>query len=101
MSSGDAVTRVANAGAPVGSRCEVRAVYGGFGVAVGVVLVVALAVESIRDGVFVAIAVALCGMAAGRIVSALLGERVSFWPTWAFCAIELALAALLFGATAL
>lgn len=82
-------------------RAEVRAVYGGFGVAVGVLLIVALGVESIRDGAFVAIAVALCGMAAGRVASAVIGERLGLWPTWAFCAIELVLAALLLVAAAL
>jgi hypothetical protein len=76
-------------------RTEVRAVYGGFGSALGVLLVVALWADSIRDGAFVAIAVALAGMAGGRIVSALLGEPVSIWPTWFFFAIELALASML------
>ncbi len=79
-------------------RAEVRAVYGGFGVAVGALLIAALATPSIRDGVFVAIAVAVFGMAAGRVATGLLGERLGLWPTWAFCAIELGLAALLVGA---
>ena len=82
-------------------RTEVRAVYGGFGIAVGVLLLVALGVESIRVGVFVATAVALCGMAAGRIASAVIGERLALWPTWAFFAIELVLAGLLIGGAAL
>lgn len=79
-------------------RTEVRAVYGGFGVAVGVLLLVALWTESIRDGVFVAVAFALCGMAGGRIASSLLGERPSIWPSWVFFGIELALAGLLIAA---
>jgi hypothetical protein len=79
-------------------RTEVRAVYGGFGVAVGVLLFVALGVQPIRDGVFVAVAVALGGMAAGRLASALFGERPRLWPTWVFFAVEIALAALLVAA---
>lgn len=81
-------------------RAEVRAVYGGFGIAVGVLLFVALGVESIRDGAFVAIAVALVGMAGGRAASALLGERLALFPTWFFFGVEVALAGLLLAALA-
>jgi hypothetical protein len=86
-------------GTPDG-RTEVRAVYGGFGVAFGVLLLTALRVESIREGVFIAVAVALLGMAAGRLASAALGDRARLWPSWTFFATELALAALLLGAAA-
>jgi hypothetical protein len=51
------------------ARNEVRAVYGGFGVALAILLLVAdTASTGFRDGVLVAVAVALAGMAAGRIV---------------------------------
>ena len=56
-------------GGPDG-RNEVRAVYGGFGLAVAALLGVAVGAEGgFRDGVLVAVAVALYGMAAGRLVS--------------------------------
>jgi hypothetical protein len=82
-------------------RTEVRAVYGGFGVASGALLIAALFEEKMREGVFVAVAVALFGMAAGRVASFMLRERSPLWPTWAFCALELAMGALLLGALAL
>ena len=51
------------------SRNEVRAVYGGFGLALAVLLVLAdRSAEGFRDGVLVAVAVALAGMAAGRVI---------------------------------
>jgi hypothetical protein len=52
------------------SRNEVRAVYGGFGLAVAGLLVAAdRASDGFREGALVAVAVALAGMAAGRLVS--------------------------------
>jgi hypothetical protein len=51
------------------ARNEVRAVYGGFGIALAILLVVAdQRAAGFRDGVLVAVAVALAGMAAGRVV---------------------------------
>ncbi len=51
------------------ARNEVRAVYGGFGIALAILLVVAdKASAGFRDGALVATAVALAGMAGGRIV---------------------------------
>jgi Domain of unknown function (DUF4345) len=53
------------------SRAEVRAVYGGFGVAVAALLVfAAFDAYGIRSVASVTVAVALLGMAFGRIVSA-------------------------------
>jgi hypothetical protein len=58
------------------SRNEVRAVYGGFGIAIAILLVVAdRASAGYRDGVLVAIAVALAGMAARRIVEFVVEPR--------------------------
>jgi len=51
-------------------RNEVRAVYGGFGLAMAAGLVAALALPGLRAGVCLAVAAALAGMAGGRLVSA-------------------------------
>jgi hypothetical protein len=63
---------------------EVRAVYGGFGVAVAAVLAAAVVTPSIRDGVLVAIAVSLGGMAAGRLVSTLIDGLPGRFPRLLF-----------------
>lgn len=70
----------------VDGRNEVRAVYGGFGVAVALALTVAARFDSLRPGTVACVSLALAGMASGRLVSALL-ERPGRWP-WIFCAIE-------------
>ncbi len=77
-------------------RNEVRAVYGGFGLAVALALLLATQRAELRDGVIVCVSLALAGMAGGRLFSALL-ERPGFWP-WFFCGIEAAAAALLWWA---
>ena len=51
-------------------RNEVRAVYGGFGIAVAALLFVPFAVPDLRGPICLTVAVALMGMAAGRLVSA-------------------------------
>jgi len=53
-------------------RNEVRAVYGGFGLAIAALLGVAQFHAAIRTGALLAVAVALLGMAAGRVLSALI-----------------------------
>lgn len=78
------------------ARNEVRAVYGGFGIAIAGLLVVAGQDAGLRSGVLLAVAVALLGMAAGRVVSVSL-ERGGRWP-WVFLVMECALAGLLLGA---
>jgi hypothetical protein len=73
------------------SRAEVRAVYGGFGIAVAAVLALAATrTGDVRVGIVITVAAALAGMAFGRIVSALLGDRTSFYPNWFYCLVELA-----------
>ena len=78
------------------ARNEVRAVYGGFGVAVAALLIGAdSASASFRDGVLVSIAVALGGMAAGRVLSALVEPRALLGWAGIFLLVELGLAGLL------
>ncbi|MDX6698487.1 MAG: hypothetical protein QOE65_1884 [Solirubrobacteraceae bacterium] len=80
-------------------RNEVRAVYGGFGLAVAGLLGVAAAGSgSTREGILVAIGFALAGMAAGRLVSALADRRLTAYPPATFLAIEVAAAAVLLAA---
>lgn len=50
-------------------RCEVRAVYGGFGVGIAGLLTYVAFVETHQIGVLLGVAVALAGMALGRVVS--------------------------------
>lgn len=78
------------------ARNEVRAVYGGFGVALAAVLawsVLTAAGLGLSSGVQLAAAVALFGMAGGRGISMLV-ERPGGWPL-AFGALELTGGALL------
>ncbi|WP_459958411.1 DUF4345 family protein [Nocardia sp. IFM 10818] len=84
----------------VRARYEVRAVYGGFGVAMAAILIVAAVNPgSLREGIMVAVAAALGGMALGRVVSAVLDARTAFYPIWFFAIVEaVAAGALLAGA---
>jgi len=78
------------------SRNEVRAVYGGFGLALtGLLIWGADAGADVRHGVLLAVAVSLFGMAAGRVISALLEPRALLsWPGL-FLLIEVGAGALL------
>lgn len=75
-------------------RNEVRAVYGGFGLAIAGLLCAARYNEAIRTGAVLAVAVALLGMAVGRLISALLDGAPGRYP-WMFLGVELAGAAVL------
>ncbi len=75
----------------VDGRNEIRAVYGGFGIAIGLLLLAAIGSATLQPGVFAAVAVALAGMAGGRLVAVLVDGSPGFYP-WLFCAIELAAA---------
>lgn len=79
-------------------RSEVRAVYGGFGVAVAGVLLYAMLRPEVRTGILLTVAVALVGMAVGRVFSALARDRTSFYPNWLYFLVELGLAGALLGA---
>jgi hypothetical protein len=71
-------------------RNEVRAVYGGFGLAVAAVLVAALRAPTWGPGAFLAVSAALFGMAAGRLVSRAVDGSAGRSP-WLFCVVELVL----------
>lgn len=77
------------------ARSEVRAVYGGFGVAVAGLLVVAVIDDGIRRGAVISVAVALVGMAAGRLVGRVFDRPAAFYPVWFYFWVELVLAAIL------
>ncbi len=79
-------------------RNEVRAVYGGFGLAVAVLLLGTLSFFApLRDGILFTVAVALLGMAAGRLVSVASDGNPGRYP-WIFFGVELVLAGMLFRA---
>lgn len=78
-----------------GARSEVRAVYGGFGLAIAAVLALALARPELQTGIVITVAAALAGMALGRVVSAVDG-RTSFYPNWFYFLVECLAAAALF-----
>ncbi len=93
---GDVLAQFGVAVATADGRNEVRAVYGGFGLAVAALLAVAAFGDpSTADGIVVAIAFALVGMAAGRLLSALQERPTGIHPVWTYFAIELASAAAL------
>ncbi len=75
---------------PVPARNEVRAVYGGYGVAISVLLVVCRDQPQWRDGVVVTLSLALLGMAAGRLLSWLVDRRLDRYPAL-FMGIEVVL----------
>lgn len=78
------------------SRSEVRAVYGGFGIAMaGVLGAAALDAGDIRTGAVVTVGLALLGMAAGRLVSRLFDTSVRFYPIWFYFGVELVAGGLL------
>ncbi len=70
------------------SRSEVRAVYGGFGLAIAAVLAYAAVDASDRTGIVLTVAAALAGMAFGRLVSAVVDDRTSFYPNWFYFGVE-------------
>jgi hypothetical protein len=79
------------------SRSEIRAVYGGFGLAIAAVLAyAAVAGGDIRAGILITVGAALAGMAFGRLVSAVVDDRTAFYPNWFYCLVEAVAAAALF-----
>ena len=83
------------------SRSEVRAVYGGFGLAIaGVLVFAAIADGDLRRGILITVAAALAGMAFGRIVSAVIDDRTPFYPNWFYCLVEAIAAVAVFAISA-
>ena len=71
------------------SRSEVRAVYGGFGLAIAAVLGYAgFRGGDVGKGILITVGVALIGMALGRMVSAVVDMRTPFYPNWFYCIVE-------------
>ena len=97
-----AIVRPAAIWAPFGaapttpaSRNEVRAVYGGYGLAIAAVLVYAEYVPvGVRIGILIAVAVSFFGMAAGRVISALVEPRALLGVPGFFLLVELGLGGL-------
>jgi Domain of unknown function (DUF4345) len=79
------------------ARNEIRAVYGGLPLAFGGVLLSSLYGGAAASGMQVAVAVATLGMAAGRLVSALIDHRLERYPA-TFLIVELVIAALIMAA---
>ena len=79
------------AAATAEARTEIRAVYGGFGVAVAGLLIAAAAdAGGIRTGVAVTVAAALLGMASGRLVARMVERPSAFYPSWLYFWVEVA-----------
>ena len=76
-------------------RNEVRAVYGGFGVAVAGLLFAAPVLPTLAPGIYLTVALALGGMAAGRVVAAAVESPRGFYPAWFYCGLEVVMAAIL------
>jgi hypothetical protein len=72
-------------------RNEVRAVYGGFGVAIAVLLASVASAPAYAPGVLLCTAVALYGMAAGRLFSFVADRAAGTWPR-VFFVVEVAAA---------
>ncbi len=82
----------------IDARNEVRAVYGGFGIVIGVLLIVTAGVPALRAGVLATVGTALAGMAGGRVVSVTIERPSRFYPCWFYLPLEAAMAAVLFAA---
>ena len=80
-------------------RNEVRAVYGGFGLAVAAMLALGSSTP-LGDGIYVAVGIALLGMACGRLAAALVERPAGFYPCWFYCALEAGMAGILMAAVA-
>jgi hypothetical protein len=77
-------------------RAEVRAVYGGFGLAVaGLLGTAAAAGGGAHEGILVAVGVALAGMAFGRLAARAFERPSGFFPVWFYFWVEVVGAAVL------
>ena len=64
----------------VSGKNEIRAVYGGFGLAMVMVLLIAIEQPALRAGILLAVAASLGGMATGRVISAFVDRTIGKWP---------------------
>ncbi len=76
------------------SRNEIRAVYGGFPLAVAGLLLFSLTRPDLSNGILLALAICSVGMALGRIVSALTDRKLGLHPA-IFTGLELIVALLI------
>jgi hypothetical protein len=73
------------------ARSEVRAVYGGYGLATAATLgAAALDGGRVAVGMTLAVAVALAGMAVGRVISRLMDQAAGFYPVTFYGLVEVA-----------
>lgn len=61
-------------------RNEVRAVYGGFGLTMSLMLLLAVSQSILRPGICLTLAAALGGMVLGRILSAVVDRKIDGFP---------------------
>ncbi len=80
-------------------RNEVRAVYGGFGLAIAAILAAAPSTPALGRGIYFTVAIALLGMAGGRGIAAMLERPQGFYPCWFYFGVEIAMAGILLAAT--
>ena len=71
-------------GLSIDGRNEVRAVYGGFGLAIAWLLFAALRAPIWASGALLAVAVALFGMATGRLISIAIDRKAGRFPVLFF-----------------
>ncbi len=76
-------------------RLEVCAVYGGFGIAMAALLGIAAIDPAAHRGVLLAVAVALFGMAGGRLLGRLRDRPSAFYPVWLYFWVEVVTGTLL------
>jgi hypothetical protein len=77
------------------ARLEVCAVYGGFGIALAALLGVAALDPATHRGEVLAVAVALFGMAGGRLLGRVRDRPGAFYPVWFYFWVEVVVGALL------
>ncbi len=83
----------------IAGRNEVRAVYGGFGIVMAAMLIVASTSMDLRLGVGLTIGVALIGMAVGRLVSAVIDRSLPSRPLMYLVVELVAAGVILYGAS--
>ena len=77
------------------ARLEVCGVYGGFGIAIAALLGVAALDPAAHAGELLTVAVALFGMAGGRLIGRIRDRPGGFYPVWFYSWVEVVAGALL------